>query len=601
MPVELRDGSVVEDPRLDRLPEPDPRDRMFGVCEVIGGQERPVSTRWAIPDGSEVLNQGKEGACFTSDVLIRMADGSQRPISEVRLLDEVATAEGRTGVVTQLMVRPANRGLVRVTVSGHLPLRCTPEHPILTERGYVAAEDLVVGDKIAITRYAAGADDPIRPLELVDLRELRGVLSGEVNTGGVVTTVAPLPEFLARTPALGRLLGLYAAEGYTTANKVVWCFADTERDTLASEVQALVKTVFDAPARIQDRTGSRAINVVLYGKAWRRLFEVLVPGTARHGTKALSGYVSHGSTEYLRALFDGWLAGDGHRRRTEHSGVTVCRALALDMHAIATALGLRPRLNESEPSINRHAATRQTRYEVAFGTGGGSNRSARQDDAAVWRAVRAVEPEPFEGHVYNMEVEGDHSYIADGVGVHNCVGYGVTNELRFNPVPVLDLGTTFARESIYWAAQKIDPWPGGSYPGASPRYEGTSVRAGVKIAARLGYVGEYRWAFNESEMALAITLGPIIIGVDWYEGMYRPDSRGYLRPTGRKVGGHCCLVVGLKVTGATTGYYTIYNSWGPNWGVNGTARITRADMHQLKSDGGDACLITQRFNPPQPR
>ncbi len=194
-----------------------------------------------------------------------------------------------------------------------------------------------------------------------------------------------------------------------------------------------------------------------------------------------------------------------------------------------------------------------------------------------------------------------------------CVGYGCANELRCNPVPVLGLDGTWAREQLYWPAQRDDPWPGGSYPGAQPQYEGTSVRAGVKRLAQLGYVGEYRWAKNEEEMALAISAGPIIIGVDWYRGMTRPDAKGYLNATGAKIGGHCCLVIGLKVTAPATGplkpatnrpgsgYYTIYNSWGPNWGTNGTARIRRGVMAKLIADGGEACLITERFNPPRSR
>ena len=105
-----------------------------------------------------------------------------------------------------------------------------------------------------------------------------------------------------------------------------------------------------------------------------------------------------------------------------------------------------------------------------------------------------------------------------------CVGFGCVNELRFNPVPVDDLDAKFAREKVYWPAQKIDPWAGGAYPGASPRYEGTSLRAGLKIVSKLGYVGEYRWAKNEAEMALAISAGPIIAATDWYERMSKPNK-----------------------------------------------------------------------------
>lgn len=177
-----------------------------------------------------------------------------------------------------------------------------------------------------------------------------------------------------------------------------------------------------------------------------------------------------------------------------------------------------------------------------------------------------------------------------------CVGFGVTNELRFRPVPVHGLDETFARQRIYWEAQKIDPWPGGSYPGASPVYEGTSVLAGVKAASNLGFYGEYRWAFGEPDLALAVSyLGPVILGLNWYSGMFRPDPDDhYIQPTGTIEGGHCILCIGVNVRSS---YYTLYNSWGPTWGRNGRARISRTHMAKLLAENGEACLISQRLNP----
>ncbi len=176
-----------------------------------------------------------------------------------------------------------------------------------------------------------------------------------------------------------------------------------------------------------------------------------------------------------------------------------------------------------------------------------------------------------------------------------CVGFGVTNELRFEPAPIAGLDATFAREKIYWPAQRIDQWAGGAYPGAKPFYEGTSVLAGIKSAAALGFYGEYRWAFGESDLGMAIShVGPAVIGVNWYTGMFKPDSRGYLNATGRVEGGHCILVIGINTRYS---YYTIYNSWGPAWGRNGTARIRRATMDRLLREDGDACIVTQRLTP----
>lgn len=180
-----------------------------------------------------------------------------------------------------------------------------------------------------------------------------------------------------------------------------------------------------------------------------------------------------------------------------------------------------------------------------------------------------------------------------------CTGFGTTNELLWNPVPVPKLDGTFARERIYWVAQQNDPWPGGAYPGASPRYEGTSVLYAVKAATDLGYYTEYRWGQTENDCALGVShLGPAIIGIDWYEGMFEPDSNGFIHPTGDKAGGHCTLLTGIDVKG---GFYYLHNSWGASWGNNGNCKIKRSDMAKLISDNGEVCIITGRTLPPPPK
>lgn len=175
-----------------------------------------------------------------------------------------------------------------------------------------------------------------------------------------------------------------------------------------------------------------------------------------------------------------------------------------------------------------------------------------------------------------------------------CVGYGITNELRCTPLPVLALDGTYAR-GIYFAAQGIDEWPGGAYPGASPVYEGTSVLAGVKAAAALGWYREYRWAFGERDLAAAIAqVGPAVLGLPWYDGMFDPDPDGYLRPAGPLAGGHCVLCIGVNIPRDA---YVIYNSWGPGWGDRGRAWISRDDMARLLAEDGEACIPTVRSRP----
>lgn len=176
-----------------------------------------------------------------------------------------------------------------------------------------------------------------------------------------------------------------------------------------------------------------------------------------------------------------------------------------------------------------------------------------------------------------------------------CVGFSMAHELIASPSMVKGIGAPFAKEQVYWEAQKIDQWPGGSYPGASPQYEGTSVLAGIKMLKKLGYISEYRWAFGLEDLVLAVGYtGPAIIGIPWYEGMFTPAGCGHVHVTGQVAGGHAILCRGVSVKHKT---FTLHNSWGPGWGKKGTALVSWDEMEQLLHQSGEAVIPTVRHKP----
>jgi len=169
-----------------------------------------------------------------------------------------------------------------------------------------------------------------------------------------------------------------------------------------------------------------------------------------------------------------------------------------------------------------------------------------------------------------------------------CVGFSMTHELAARPSEIKHLSAKFAREKIYWEAQKNDPWEGGSYPGASPVYEGTSVLAGVKILKELGYIESYKWAFGLDDLVMAVGYcGPAVLGVAWYEGMFSPHTCGYLHTDGEMAGGHAILCKGVDVKERT---FTLHNSWGSSWGTGGDALISWAEMEKLLHEDGEAVI-----------
>lgn len=456
---------------------------------------------------------------------------------------------------------------------------------------------MAVGDQVCLTKWLPPGEDVLElPLNQI-LSLTTGVISGMVNTGGVTSEIAPIPSIIGMSYDLGRIIGLYAAEGHCDANKIRFSFNLNEENTIVAELVDLLKSTLSIKARLQYRPNN-CLNVVIYGKTWTEVFKMLVPGTSKHGDKRLSSHVTSGNKEFLRGVLEGWFDGDGHARRTEQQGITVSHQLGQNMYDIAQGLGLFPVIRTSKPSLNKWAKTRQDRWEVIIPTGEG-NRPA-STSKGVFRKVTDISKTTYTDYVFNMHVEGDNSYVANGVGVHNCVGFGWSHELSATPsvVPTLAPGAL----SIYNRAKQLDQWEG-------ENYDGTSVLAGAKAVSELRnnvgtpYISEYRWAFGLQDLLLSLAHnGPVVLGLNWFNNMFDTDANGYLHPTGGLAGGHCLLAIGVVIVSAITyptsldeidldkSYVVLHNSWGKDWGQAGRAKVTLRDMAFLLSQEGEACV-----------
>lgn len=164
-----------------------------------------------------------------------------------------------------------------------------------------------------------------------------------------------------------------------------------------------------------------------------------------------------------------------------------------------------------------------------------------------------------------------------------CVGHAFAHDIAARPkVRPADSVLAFR---LYRYAQQLDEWEGGSY-------SGTSVLAGAKAVQRLGYVREYRWAFSLDETLLAIGYtGPVVLGLNWYGGMWNPDDKGFIHVTGSLSGGHAILAHGVSLKSESV---LLRNSWGQSWGVNGGCRISFTDLDRLLHEDGEACVPVGR-------
>jgi len=168
-----------------------------------------------------------------------------------------------------------------------------------------------------------------------------------------------------------------------------------------------------------------------------------------------------------------------------------------------------------------------------------------------------------------------------------CVSEAIHDARNGSPDRTKPTVTAFEeRQRVYHALQHLDPW-GGCYQGPrcqiepSPAaYDGTAVLTGGMYGIERGWWDEVRWIgagsgrLEDDLIDTHRTIGGIIYGIPWLEGMYETTPSGLVEVTGTKVGGHA--IHGWEWAprqrmrhhwvGTKPGVWC-HNSWGPGYGI----------------------------------
>lgn len=188
----------------------------------------------------------------------------------------------------------------------------------------------------------------------------------------------------------------------------------------------------------------------------------------------------------------------------------------------------------------------------------------------------------------------DQGDLGSCTGNAMCGAAGTSPLLEALPVPAPVLDEAFAVHFLYHMATEFDD-VNGTYP---PDDTGSSGLAVAKAAKQLGLISGYRHAFSAADALDALQDGPIIIGIDWYEGFDSPDANGLVSISGSVRGGHEIVVDEFD---AEHGVVGLTNSWGAGWGVNGRFFMSVATFTKLLAADGDATvLVPANVAPPVP-
>lgn len=178
--------------------------------------------------------------------------------------------------------------------------------------------------------------------------------------------------------------------------------------------------------------------------------------------------------------------------------------------------------------------------------------------------------------------------ILDQGQVGSCTGHAgiyVINTAPHTPMeyPIFQPDEDGAL-ALYSSAEEIDG--DGPYP---PNDHGSSGLSIVKVLTNtyLKIISSYQHTFTLTDALKALTVYPIIVGMNWYHDGFYPDLDGRVHITGTIIGGH--EVMAYKIDNEN-GRIWFRNSWGKNWGIGGCFYLTWADFATLLSQRGDVTV-----------
>lgn len=394
-------------------------------------------------------------SCFSGEALVLMADGFYKPIREVEEGDMVYTHRGVKRKVVTKHQRAVESGetVHRVKVRGFVDdLIATGEHPFYVLRGN---DQCLCGCGGSVHTDWKLQSETFTPKVVMEKRWKRGhhmrdaVLPDRtphfkwVNVEDFRPKEWALSPWLSRgdvsvDPDYARLIGYYAAEGscQETGQQIKLTFNFEEMDTLVSDVVRICnKLHFQQRVQPCGRSGIHSEN-----PTWvdvfitnRELKDFCVENVGRGSrNKKLSKTIMDWDFEGLYNLALGMHAGDGSVCSDANSPyVSGSFDLASQFAIVLAKLGLEASVawhrkktrmyqsNPNSPTCGAFVGDLRKLQGVEKPVDLKREYRAERFDEGCIRTVQ-IEDCDYSGKVYNLEVEGDNSYIVNSVAVHNC-------------------------------------------------------------------------------------------------------------------------------------------------------------------------------------
>jgi len=354
------------------------------IPEDVLAQERVEIIK---KDGNDSLYQ-QEYMCFPKGTSISTFR-ELKDISEVRVNDRILTHTGRYRNVKKVFARRYEGELVVINSYGdNKPIKLTPRHPVRVLNpttqtyGWKQSKEIKKNDFLVLPRRKIG-----KPV---------------------------ISSYLAI------LIAWYITEGSCGKNFVSFALNKNEIDC----VDEIIKCLKEFGCGYQKRTDGTTL-VVLGNSCYLSDFLANNCGSGASNKVIPFDLISG----HERLVYDTLMKGDGCIAKTKvetwDSYATISESLAYGVQLLASSLGYRAGVGRRKNSqiIMGRKCNVQDSFSVQIRKYKPKKRGflrIRPAKYGVGVKVRSVSREDYNGTVYNLGVQFDESYVANGRVVHNC-------------------------------------------------------------------------------------------------------------------------------------------------------------------------------------
>ena len=405
----------------------------------------------AYPKLARGIEEGYIWGCFPPDAPVLMSDGTEKHICDIEDGDEVITHKGRARSVRGIRQRGYNYPIYSIKLEGlEQPLRCTAYHHLMA---YKLSEECLCGygeelperkdnrmtAKSFDHKFALGHNTKEQKLDYNHIQKLK---ANELDVGDFLFEPKVIDDsednLISEEEAF--LIGLFLAKGSYEKRQgerhaAIFSFGSNELETLACRCSDLLESVF-SNHRNKPKTdyypGASQTRVTLYGKYIADWFYQYC-GEYSDGKKIDSRLIQLG-VEKTAALLAGYVEGDGYNISGKTYGAeTVSSDLASQLRLLFQKIGV---LDEFKMVDDPKRWGYKPVHEITFRITTANKlkdhliyKQANEPEynTASWheiedltfRRIESIEEIEYDGLVYDIEVEEDHSYCVNHVAVSN--------------------------------------------------------------------------------------------------------------------------------------------------------------------------------------